>query len=139
MTEKVSSVLYGFIFISLAIAGIGSFYYAGAVKYGVVDPFNYASYNRSQEISNNITNSLTTLTGGSIDFGSGVGLYLTSAAQVVYNFVSGEYLRIGIDIMMDMTGMSGVTIPVWLTTGGAMLLTLVFLFSVAGILIGRDV
>ena len=139
MAEKISNILFGLIFVSLAIAGFGAFYYAGAVRYGVASPFNYASYNRSIAIFNETAGMLTTLTGGNIEFGSGVGLYLTSAVTVVRNMISGEYLRIGTDLITDMTGISGIAVPSWLTTGAIMLLTLVFILAIASIFMGREI
>lgn len=136
MAEKFSVILFGMILISLAISGFGAFYYAGAVKYGITSPVDFESYSKSSQVYSNITQSLTTLTGGSIDFGSGVGLYLTSAATVIFNF--GQFLNLGISMITDLTSISGIAIPSWLTTSAIMFLTITFVLVIAGIFLGRD-
>ena len=141
MTDiTVTDLLFGIVFASWAVMSLGGFYYNGAVRYiGGNNITNLALFNVSNDLYVEINNSQGLLAGGNIQTGSNTGNFLTSAATVSFNFITGKYLSIVIEFVNDVIGYDFIVIPSWIIASINMIITFIFVVSVVSTFVGRKV
>lgn len=124
-------MVFSIIIVFVGVLSLGAFYAAGASNYGVANVTNYASLDNSSSLYASITTSQDTLVGGNIEPQSGVGYVLSSVYTVGKGLLTGEYLTVGLTLIVNMLGMSGVAVPQWVGLTLTMMLIFAFVVGVA--------
>ena len=126
---SIEGLLFGLLFITASILGIGGFYYSGAVHYSVGNYTDYRTMDNSSTLYESITTSQDTISGGDIESSSGVGYVLKSVYIVGKGILSGQYLTFATNTITNILGISELPVPSWVYMYSSILITLAFLIG----------
>ena len=130
---NLNELIFGMMFVFVGVLSFGSFYAAGAPTYGVANTTDYLSLDNSSILYGTITDAQDVLGGSDIESNAGVGYVLKSAYIVGKGIITGEYLTVGINLVMNMIGITGIAIPAWVSIIITMMLIFAFIVGTANI------
>lgn len=145
MELKGSSIIFSIIIIVFAFVGFSGFYASMVTNYEVEDALNLTTntdYNDllSDYISGEDTaydsNTQEVLEGGTVEEGFLIGNFLTSAIPTMVDFLTGRYLNLAWSFFGEMIGLSGLSLPLWVSTFLNTCLIVVFIFALVSFVRG---
>ena len=137
--KNISSFIFSLILGTFVVMSVGGWYHLGAVEYSMVNYTDFASYNQSSALFDDVdslykddllSNSTTR------DFFEQFGFYAESVGDVFWGFISGDYLQYSVDYTTDLLGATELPVPLYIYTTISIILTMIILFAGVNILLG---
>jgi len=130
------SIIFSLVLISVLILGIGTFYTAGALSYGISNYTNLSGFSQFDSLSGNLTKTQANISGGTVQTGDTTGNFWDSAIGVTVDLFTGKYLIIANNFVSYLVSNTGLPFPDWVSK--AIILFLLALFIIAALIALRE-